>query len=78
MDVLPRHADLDDRGEIAEWFGAASDVTARKQHEEHWELALNELNHRVKNTLATVQSMSFQTLRNSPDTNHAREQFSAP
>ena len=28
------------------------------------ELLVNELNHRVKNTLSTVQSIAFQTLRN--------------
>lgn len=40
------------------------DVTDRKSAEEHRELLINELNHRVKNTLATVQSMAAQTLRN--------------
>ena len=30
------------------------------------ELLIHELNHRVKNTLATVQSIAFQTLRNAP------------
>src|SRR5581483_4217415 len=68
---------FDERCEIIEWFGAASDVTARKRHEEHRELLLNELNHRVKNTLAMVQSMAMQTLRNSRDTKHAQEQFDA-
>ena len=68
---------LDDAGQIQEWFGTASDVTARKQDEERRELLLNELNHRVKNTLATVQSVAMQTLRNSRDTEHAREQFDA-
>src|SRR5262249_37923972 len=34
-----------------------------------------ELNHRVKNTLATVQSMAVQTLRNTKDTALAREQI---
>jgi len=41
-----------------------SNVTDRKRAEEHRELLLNELNHRVRNTLATVQSMAAQTLRN--------------
>jgi len=41
-----------------------NDVTDRKSAEEHRELLINELNHRVKNTLATVQSISAQTLRN--------------
>jgi two-component sensor histidine kinase len=41
-----------------------NDVTDRKSAEEHRELLIHELNHRVKNTLATVQSMAAQTLRN--------------
>lgn len=68
---------LDDDGEIVEWIGTATDVTARKQQEERQHLLLNELNHRVKNTLATVQSMAMQTLRNSQDTEQARELFGA-
>jgi two-component sensor histidine kinase len=51
-------------GEILEWFGAASDVTARKHYEERLKLLVDELNHRVKNTLASVQSIAMQTLRN--------------
>jgi PAS domain S-box-containing protein len=38
------------------------DVTDRKNVEEERELLINELNHRVKNTLATVQSVARQTL----------------
>jgi two-component sensor histidine kinase len=49
----------------------------RKRHEEHQKLLLNELNHRVKNTLATVQSMAKQTLRNRPDPVQAQAQFEA-
>jgi PAS domain S-box-containing protein len=44
----------------------ARDITERKRAEEHQRLLINELNHRVKNTLATVQSIVFQTLRNAP------------
>jgi two-component sensor histidine kinase len=40
------------------------DITERKRWEEHQQLLINELNHRVKNTLATVQSIASQTLRN--------------
>lgn len=54
---------LDEAGEIAEWFGAASDVTVRRAAEEHLRLMVNELNHRVKNSLATVQAIAAQTLR---------------
>jgi len=44
----------------------ASEQTARRQLETQ-RLLLDELNHRVKNTLATVQSMARQTLRAAPD-----------
>ncbi len=36
-------------------------ITERKQAEQRTTLLMNELNHRVKNTLATVQSMASQT-----------------
>lgn len=39
------------------------DISERKQAEEKRRLLVNELNHRVKNTLATVQSIVSQTLR---------------
>lgn len=39
------------------------DETVSKQADEHRVLLLNELNHRVKNTLATVQSIAEQVLR---------------
>jgi two-component sensor histidine kinase len=35
------------------------------------DLLIGELNHRVKNTLTTVQSIASQTLRNAPDLDHA-------
>ena len=43
--------------------GIALDVTDRKLAEAHRALLANELNHRVKNTLATVQAIVVQTLR---------------
>jgi PAS domain S-box-containing protein len=59
-----------------------SDITARKQVEaeqQHYQdqlrLLINELNHRVKNTLATVQSMASQTLKAEPDPITAFEKF---
>jgi PAS domain S-box-containing protein len=54
----------EDDGTVTEWFGAATDITERVRQEEHLRLLVNELNHRVKNTLAIVQSMVSQTLRN--------------
>lgn len=40
------------------------DVTELKNAEQHRELLMNELNHRVKNTLTIVQSVAAQTFRN--------------
>jgi PAS domain S-box-containing protein len=51
------------------------DITERKRWEEHQRLLINELNHRVKNTLATVQSIATQTLRNAGSVGEAREAF---
>jgi len=42
------------------------DITERKEAERRQKLLLDELNHRVKNTLATVQSLASQTSRSAP------------
>ena len=68
---------FDEQGGIIEWFGAASDVTARKQAEEHLHLVVNELNHRVKNNLAMMQAIAAQTFRNSEGLAQAEASFSA-
>jgi PAS domain S-box-containing protein len=39
------------------------DQTERRQHEEMQRLLIGELNHRIKNTLTTVQTLADQTLR---------------
>lgn len=44
-----------------------------KRSDEHQQLLVNELNHRVKNTLATVQSIIVQTMRSASDLGSARE-----
>jgi PAS domain S-box-containing protein len=41
----------------------ARDISERKREEERRKLLVNELNHRVKNTLATIQSIAAQTFR---------------
>ncbi|MEZ0167749.1 PAS domain S-box protein [Microvirga sp. TS319] len=53
------------------------DITERKQAEEHQRVLIDELNHRVKNTLATVQSIAIQTIRTSPDLKIFSENFEA-
>ncbi|MDI3560621.1 PAS domain-containing protein [Bradyrhizobium sp. Arg816] len=68
---------LNGTGEIVEWFGAASDVTARNKAEEHLRLVINELNHRVKNTLAMMQAIAAQTFPRSEHLAGAHANFSA-
>lgn len=54
------------RNPFGETIGAVNvlvDITHRKQSEERLHLLINELNHRVKNALATVQSIAALTLR---------------
>ncbi len=53
--------------------GASRDLTERKQAEELQRLLLNELNHRIKNTFATIQAITAQTLRAARDLPSARE-----
>ena len=55
----------------------ARDITERKQAEEQKNLLINELNHRVKNTLATVQSLAMQTFRGAQSGSDARDRFAA-
>ena len=58
-------------------IGVVADATESRRAEHHQRLLINELNHRVKNTLATVQSIAAQTLRSAPDTASARAAFEA-
>jgi two-component sensor histidine kinase len=57
--------------------GMVVDVTDEKQAESRQRLLLNELNHRVKNTLATVQSIARTTLRALPGGEAATDLFTA-
>ncbi len=57
------------------YVGMAVDVTDAKAADERQTLLINELNHRVKNTLATVQSIAHQTLREGMVTREARDRF---
>lgn len=54
---------LDDGGTFLGYTGCNVDITDAKFAEEHLLLLIHELNHRVKNTLATVQSIANQSLR---------------
>jgi PAS domain S-box-containing protein len=50
-------------GQVEGLVGVSVDITERKRAENRLRLMVHELNHRVKNTLATVQSIAAQTLR---------------
>jgi PAS domain S-box-containing protein len=52
----------DSSGVIIGASKVARDITERKQAEQLQQLLINELNHRVKNTLATVQAIAGQSL----------------
>jgi PAS domain S-box-containing protein len=57
----------DKQGEVIQHFVSFVDLTKHKRAQSHSEMLINELNHRVKNTLATVQSIVWQALRKSTD-----------
>ena len=55
----------------------ARDVTLEKHSQHQREVLINELNHRVKNTLATVQSIAYQSMRYAPTMEAFDETFNA-
>src|SRR6185437_5281862 len=57
--------------------GASRDLTELKRAEEVQHRLVNELNHRVKNTLATVQSIAFFTLQDATDLKQAHRALDA-
>lgn len=66
-----------ENGEPLRLVGAHLDVTARKEAEAEQRLLMQELAHRVKNTMAMIQALASQTLRNAKTLEGARETFSA-
>ena len=53
----------DRNGHVIGVGSISTDITERKRYEQHRQLLVDELNHRVKNTLAMVQSLARQTFR---------------
>lgn len=64
-------------GAIREWIGNVTDTTERVLHEEQRTLLVNELNHRVKNTLAVVKAIASQSFRGDRAEAGARHAFEA-
>jgi PAS domain S-box-containing protein len=63
----------DDEGNIIQHFISFVDHTRQRENQRHSEMLIDELNHRVKNTLSTVQSITRQAFRGSADPAVIRE-----
>jgi PAS domain S-box-containing protein len=68
--VSPVH---DENGDIVQHFASFVDLTKHKEEQAQSRILIQELNHRVKNTLATVQSIVWQALRAESDPKVIRE-----
>jgi PAS domain S-box-containing protein len=80
VEILCRHKDgtefwaavfvspvRDEGGAAIQYFASFVDLTKHKEDEARSKMLIDELNHRVKNVLATVQSIVWQALRTSSD-----------
>jgi PAS domain S-box-containing protein len=65
----------DSAGHFLYGVRVVQDITERKEAEERQKLLIDELNHRVKNTLATVQSLATQTARGTDSPEAFRKSF---
>ena len=63
----------DPGGEIIQYFASFIDLTEHKEEQAQSRMLIDELNHRVKNTLTTVQAIVAQALRNATDPREIRE-----
>jgi len=72
---MTRAEPLKENGKIVGWLGTNTDITELELTKERLQLVVNELNHRVKNTLATIQSIAKNTFVNaSPELYRTFEQ----
>lgn len=63
----------DESGDIVQHFASFVDQTAHKDDQAQSKMLIDELNHRVKNTLSTVQSIVIQAFRGNTDPALIRE-----
>ena len=74
--VLTSGATLrDEQGTIVGAIVASLDISERKRVEQQRQLLINELNHRVKNMLATVQSIALHSLRGAASVEDGQKAF---
>lgn len=64
---------LNESGDVEQHFASFVDLTKQKRQQAQSTMMINELNHRVKNTLSTVQSIVWQALRKASDPKVIRE-----
>ena len=57
----------DEQGDVVQHFASFVDLTRHREDAAHSKMLIDELNHRVKNTLSTVQSIVWQALRTTSD-----------
>jgi len=67
----------DGGGAIVQHFVSLVDLTRHKERQRHAKMLIDELNHRVKNTLSTVQSIVSQSLRSGDDPRTTRNAIDA-
>ena len=60
-------------GDVVQYFASLIDLSKHKEDEVRSRMLIDELNHRVKNTLSTVQSIVWQTLRTTTDPKAIRQ-----
>src|SRR5712691_12819138 len=68
--LLLAQAEIDAQGLLAQ---AGIDAREREAADKLQKLILEELHHRIKNTLATVSAIASQSLRNASSTQHAQQ-----
>lgn len=69
-------ARIDERDHaVADLRRAMADMVEMKEHEKRQKFLLDELNHRVKNTLVSVQSIAGQTMKNATSIEDFRNDF---
>ncbi|HEY1615402.1 MAG TPA: chemotaxis protein CheB [Rhizomicrobium sp.] len=65
----------DNEGHVIGGVNMLIDVSQQKDAAEHQLILINELNHRVKNTLAIVQAVASQSFKDASSTTEARDAF---
>ena len=63
----------DESGDVIQYFASFIDLTRHYEEQAQSRMLIDELNHRVKNTLTTVQSIVSQALRNASDPAEIRQ-----